>query len=93
MSEAFFHDVMNVNALTTFLCCQASRASPRPRAPSSISRRSRRTTAAAGASVYSQGRRARAHEGLHEDCAAGIRVNAVSPGLIGGTPFPQDLHT
>jgi len=23
MPEAFFHDVMNVNALTTFLCCQA----------------------------------------------------------------------
>ena len=35
MTEAFFHDVMDVNVLTTFLCCQAV-------APGMIARRPRR---------------------------------------------------
>lgn len=93
MSEEFFHDVMNVNVLTTFLCSQAV-------APGMIARKRgaiiNLTSLAAhngggpGASVYAAAKaavltltKAWARElGPH-----GIRVNAVSPGLIGGTPF------
>ena len=93
MPEAFFHDVMNVNALTTFLCCQAV-------APGMIARGSgaivNLTSLAAhngggpGASVYAAAKAAvlaltKAY--AKELAPHGIRVNAVSPGLIGGTPF------
>jgi len=93
MSEAFFHDVMNVNALTTFLCCRAV-------APGMIARGSgaivNLTSLAAhngggpGASVYSAAKAAvlaltKAY--AKELAPHGIHVNAVSPGLIGGTPF------
>lgn len=93
MPEAFFHDVMNVNALTTFLCCQAV-------APGMIARHQgaiiNLTSLAAhngggpGASVYSAAKAAvlaltKAY--AKELAPHGIRVNAVSPGLIGGTPF------
>jgi 3-oxoacyl-[acyl-carrier protein] reductase len=93
MPEAFFHDVMNVNVLTTFLCCQAV-------APGMIARRQgaiiNLTSLAAhngggpGASVYSAAKAAvlaltKAY--AKELAPHGIRVNAVSPGLIGGTPF------
>jgi 3-oxoacyl-[acyl-carrier protein] reductase len=93
MTETFFHDVMNVNALTTFLCCQAV-------APGMIARRSgaivNLTSLAAhngggpGASVYAAAKAAvltltKAY--ARELAPHGVRVNAVSPGLIGGTPF------
>ncbi len=93
MPEAFFHDVMNVNALTTFLCCQAV-------VPGMIARKSgaiiNLTSLAAhngggpGASVYAAAKAAvltltKAY--AKELAPHGIRVNAVSPGLIGGTPF------
>ncbi len=93
MPEAFFHDVMNVNALTTFLCCQAV-------APGMIARHAgaivNLTSLAAhngggpGASAYSAAKAAvlaltKAY--AKELAPHGIRVNAVSPGLIGGTPF------
>jgi 3-oxoacyl-[acyl-carrier protein] reductase len=93
MPEAFFHDVMNVNALTTFLCCQAV-------APGMIAQGSgaivNLTSLAAhngggpGASAYSAAKAAvlaltKAY--AKELAPHGIRVNAVSPGLIGGTPF------
>ena len=93
MPEAFFHDVMNVNALTTFLCCQAA-------VPGMIARGSgaivNLTSLAAhngggpGASVYAAAKAAvlaltKAY--AKELAPHGIRVNAVSPGLIGGTPF------
>jgi 3-oxoacyl-[acyl-carrier protein] reductase len=93
MTEAFFHDVMNVNVLTMFLCCQAV-------APGMIARRQGAiislTSLAAhngggpGASVYSAAKAAvltltKAY--AKELAPHGIRVNAVSPGLIGGTPF------
>jgi 3-oxoacyl-[acyl-carrier protein] reductase len=93
MSEDFYHAVMNVNVLTTFLCCQAV-------APGMIARRSgaivNLTSLAAhngggpGASVYSAAKAAvlaltKAY--AKELAPHGIRVNAVSPGLIGGTPF------
>jgi 3-oxoacyl-[acyl-carrier protein] reductase len=93
MPEAFFHDVINVNVLTTFLCCQAV-------APGMIARRQgaivNLTSLAAhngggpGASVYAAAKAAvltltKAY--AKELAPHGIRVNAVSPGLIGGTPF------
>lgn len=93
MTETFFHDVMNVNALTTFLCCHAV-------APGMIARRAgaivNLTSLAAhngggpGASVYAAAKAAvltltKAY--AKELAPHGIRVNAVSPGLIGGTPF------
>jgi 3-oxoacyl-[acyl-carrier protein] reductase len=83
MPEAFFHDVMNVNALTTFLCCQAV-------APGMIARHSGAIVGGPGASAYSAAKAAvlaltKAY--AKELAPHGIRVNAVSPGLIGGTPF------
>jgi 3-oxoacyl-[acyl-carrier protein] reductase len=93
MSEAFYHAVMDVNVLTTFLCCQAV-------APGMLARGSgaiiNLTSLAAhngggpGASVYSAAKAAvlaltKAY--AKELAPHGIRVNAVSPGLIGGTPF------
>jgi 3-oxoacyl-[acyl-carrier protein] reductase len=93
MPEVFFHAVMNVNVLTTFLCCQAV-------APGMIARKQgaivNLTSLAAhngggpGASVYAAAKAAvlaltKAY--AKELAPHGIRVNAVSPGLIGGTPF------
>jgi 3-oxoacyl-[acyl-carrier protein] reductase len=84
---------MDVNVLTTFLCCQAV-------APGMIARKRgaiiNLTSLAAhngggpGASVYAAGKAAvltltKAY--AKELAPHGIRVNAVSPGLIGGTPF------
>jgi len=93
MDESFYHAVMNVNVLTTFLCCQAV-------APGMIARGSgaivNLTSLAAhngggpGASMYAAAKAAvlaltKAY--AKELAPHGIRVNAVSPGLIGGTPF------
>jgi 3-oxoacyl-[acyl-carrier protein] reductase len=93
MPEEFFHAVLDVNVLTTFLCCRAV-------APGMIARRQgaivNLTSLAAhngggsGASVYAAAKAAvlaltKAY--AKELAPHGIRVNAVSPGLIGGTPF------
>jgi 3-oxoacyl-[acyl-carrier protein] reductase len=93
MTEEFFHAVLDVNVLTTFLCCRAV-------APGMIARRHgaivNLTSLAAhngggpGASVYAAAKAAvmaltKAY--AKELAPHGIRVNAVSPGLIGGTPF------
>ena len=93
MTDEFFHAVLDVNVLTTFLCCRAV-------APGMIGRGSgaivNLTSLAAhngggpGASVYSAAKAAvlaltKAY--AKELAPHGIRVNAVSPGLIGGTPF------
>ena len=92
-TEEFYHAVLDVNVLTTFLCCRAV-------APGMIARRSgaivNLTSLAAhngggpGAAIYSAAKAA--VMGLTKAYAKelaphGIRVNAVSPGLIGGTPF------
>jgi len=93
MTEAFYHAVLDVNVLTTFLCCRAV-------APGMIARRHgaivNLTSLAAhngggpGASIYAAAKAAvltltKAY--AKELAPHGIRVNAVSPGLIGGTPF------
>jgi 3-oxoacyl-[acyl-carrier protein] reductase len=93
MTEDFFHAVMNVNALSTFLCAKAV-------APGMIERRAGAivnvTSLAAhngggpGSSVYAAAKGAamaltKAY--AKELAPHGIRVNAVSPGLIGDTPF------
>jgi 3-oxoacyl-[acyl-carrier protein] reductase len=93
MTEDFFHAVMNVNVLSTFLCTQAV-------APGMIEQRSgviiNVTSLAAhngggpGSSVYAAAKGAvmtltKAY--AKELAPHGIRVNAVSPGLIGDTPF------
>jgi len=93
ITEEFYHAVLDVNVLTTFLCCRAV-------APGMIARRRgaivNLTSLAAhngggpGASIYAAAKAAVLT--LTKACAKelaphGIRVNAVSPGLIGGTPF------
>jgi 3-oxoacyl-[acyl-carrier protein] reductase len=93
MTEDFFRAVLDVNVLTTFLCCRAV-------APGMIARRQgaivNLTSLAAhngggpGASIYAAAKAAvltltKAY--AKELAPHGIRVNAVSPGLIGGTPF------
>jgi 3-oxoacyl-[acyl-carrier protein] reductase len=93
ISEEFFHKVMDVNVLTTFLCCQAV-------APGMMARKSgaivNLTSLAAhngggpGASVYAAAKAAvltLTKAWARELAPHGVRVNAVSPGLIGGTPF------
>jgi 3-oxoacyl-[acyl-carrier protein] reductase len=93
MTEEFFHAVLDVNVLTVFLCCRAV-------APGMIAHRHgaivNLTSLAAhngggpGASAYAAAKAAvlaltKAY--AKELAPHGVRVNAVSPGLIGGTPF------
>jgi 3-oxoacyl-[acyl-carrier protein] reductase len=97
ITEAFFHDVMNVNVLSTVLCSQAV-------APGMIGRRQgaivNLTSLAAhngggpGASIYAASKAAvqtLTKAWAKELAPHGIRVNAVAPGLIGGTPFHRDF--
>ena len=93
MPEEFFHQVMDVNVLTTFLCSQAV-------VPGMIARRggtiinlaslAAHNGGGPGASVYAAAKaavQALTKAWARELAPHGIRVNAVSPGLIGGTPF------
>jgi 3-oxoacyl-[acyl-carrier protein] reductase len=97
ITEAFFHEVMNVNVLSTVLCSQAV-------APGMIARRQgaivNLTSLAAhngggpGASIYAASKAAvttLTKAWAKELAPHGIRVNAVAPGLIGGTPFHRDF--
>ncbi len=97
ITEAFFHEVMNVNVLSTVLCSQAV-------VPGMIARRQgaivNLTSLAAdngggpGASIYAASKAAvttLTKAWAKELAPHGIRVNAVAPGLIGGTPFHRDF--
>lgn len=99
MPEPFFHDVMNVNVLSTFLCCQAVARGMIARKRGAIVNM---TSLAAhngggpGASVYAASKAAiqtLTKAWSKELAPHGIRMNAVSPGLIGGTPFHRDFTT
>ena len=93
MTEAFYRQVMDVNVLTTFLCCQAAARGMIARkrgAIVNITSLAAHNGGGPGASVYAASKAAvltltKAY--AKELAPHGIRVNAVSPGLIGGTPF------
>jgi 3-oxoacyl-[acyl-carrier protein] reductase len=93
MTEALFRQVMDVNVTSTFFCCQAV-------APSMIARRTgaivNMSSLAAhngggpGAFAYAAAKAAiiAMTKALAKELApSGIRVNCVSPGLIGQTRF------
>jgi 3-oxoacyl-[acyl-carrier protein] reductase len=93
MDEAYFRQVMDVNVLTAFLCCQAV-------APGMIARRSgaivnvsslaAHNGGGPGALAYSAAKGAviSLTKAIAKELAPhGVRVNCVSPGLIGGTDF------
>jgi 3-oxoacyl-[acyl-carrier protein] reductase len=97
MTEAFFHDVMNVNVLTTVLCCQAVAAgmiARRHGAIVNVTSLAAHNGGGPGASIYAAAKAAvqtLTKAWARELAPHGIRVNAVSPGLIGGTPFHRDF--
>jgi 3-oxoacyl-[acyl-carrier protein] reductase len=99
MPEAFFHDVMNVNVLSTFLCCQAVARGMIARGRGAIvnmASLAAHSGGGPGASVYAASKAAvlaLTKAWARELAPHGIRVNAVAPGLIGGTPFHRDFTT
>lgn len=93
LDEALFRQVMDVNVVTAFLCAQAA-------APAMVERRSgaivnvsslaAHNGGGPGAIAYSAAKGAviSLTKGLAKELAPqGVRVNCVSPGLIGGTDF------
>jgi 3-oxoacyl-[acyl-carrier protein] reductase len=93
MDEAHFRQVMEVNVTTAFLCCQAA-------APGMIERKSgaivnvsslaAHNGGGPGALAYSAAKGAviSLTKAIAKELAPhGVRVNCVSPGLIGGTDF------
>jgi 3-oxoacyl-[acyl-carrier protein] reductase len=93
MDEAYFRQVMDVNVTTTFLCCQAA-------APGMVERKSgaivnvsslaAHNGGGPGALAYSAAKGAviSLTKAIAKELAPhGVRVNCVSPGLIGGTDF------
>jgi 3-oxoacyl-[acyl-carrier protein] reductase len=97
MPEQFFHDVMNVNVLSTFLCCQAvarGMIARRCGAIVNMASLAAHNGGGPGASMYAASKAAvitLTKAWAKELAPHGIRVNAVAPGLIGGTPFHRDF--
>lgn len=98
MTEEFYRQVLDVNVLTTFLCCQAAAAGMIARKRGAIvnlASLAAHNGGGPGASIYAAAKAAvmTLTKAYAKDLAPhGIRVNAVSPGLIGGTNF-HGKHT
>jgi len=97
MPEAFFHDVMNLNVLSALLCSQAvarGMIAQRRGAIVNVTSLAAHNGGGPGASIYAASKAALmtlTKAWAKELAPHGIRVNAVSPGLIGGTPFHRDF--
>jgi 3-oxoacyl-[acyl-carrier protein] reductase len=97
MPEQFFHDVMHVNVLSTFLCCQAvarGMIARRRGAIVNMASLAAHNGGGPGASVYAASKAAvitLTKAWAKELAPHGIRMNVVAPGLIGGTPFHRDF--
>jgi len=93
MSEAIFRQVIDVNLTSTFLCCQAVAPSMIARGTGAIvnmSSLAAHNGGGPGAFVYAAAKAAimALSKGIAKELAPkGIRVNCVSPGLIGQTRF------
>lgn len=93
MSEAMFRQVIDVNLTSTFLCCQAVAPSMIARGTGAIvnmSSLAAHNGGGPGAFVYAAAKAAiiALSKGMAKELAPkGIRVNCVSPGLIGQTRF------
>ena len=93
MTEAMFRQVIDVNLTSTFLCCQAVAPSMIARGAGAIvnmSSLAAHNGGGPGAFAYSAAKAAivALSKGIAKELAPkGIRVNCVSPGLIGQTQF------
>jgi 3-oxoacyl-[acyl-carrier protein] reductase len=93
ITEDYYREVMDVNVLTTVLCSQAVAAGMASRGRGAIvtmSSLAAHNGGGPGAALYAAAKAAviSLTKGLAKELAPkGIRVNCVSPGLIGGTEF------
>ena len=93
MTEDWYREVMDVNVLTTILCTQAVAPGMTARGRGAIvtmSSLAAHNGGGPGAAVYAAAKAAiiALTKGFAKELAPkGIRVNCVSPGLIGGTEF------
>jgi 3-oxoacyl-[acyl-carrier protein] reductase len=93
MTEALYHEVMNVNVLGTLLCSQAAAEGMKARGSGAIVNMSSiaaHNGGGPGAFIYAASKAAvvAMTKGMARELAPhGIRVNCVAPGLIAGTRF------
>jgi 3-oxoacyl-[acyl-carrier protein] reductase len=99
MDEDFYRTVMDVNVLSTVLCTRAvvpGMISRKRGAIVNMSSLAAHNGGSPGAALYAASKAAiiAFTKGLAKELAPhGIRVNAVAPGLIGGTPFHSTFTT